>query len=146
LDANTAAPASTEGAAGVELIGVAEKAAAAEPEALGPRAEGEARHGLETPPLSPPREGSGEPGLPPREVPTKGMHKRGLEAPPPPPRESPSEGKRGPKRAPQETPRAGVLAEQEGAPFVLRDPAPGFPREGPLGVLNGSLEEASFSI
>jgi hypothetical protein len=45
LDAN-AAPAPTEGTASVKLIGVAEKAAVAEPEALEPRAEGEAGVGL----------------------------------------------------------------------------------------------------
>jgi hypothetical protein len=47
LDANTA-PVSTEGAASVKLFGVAKKAATAEPEALGPRAEGKAWCMLET--------------------------------------------------------------------------------------------------
>jgi hypothetical protein len=49
LDANTA-PVSTEGTASVKLFGVAKKATTAEPEALGPRAEGEAWCMLETPP------------------------------------------------------------------------------------------------
>ena len=90
LDAN-AAPAPTEGTASVKLIGVAEKAAAAEPEALEPRAEGEARRGLDMP-LPPSQEDSGEPRSPLREAPTKGMRNRGLEAPLSPPRESPYEG------------------------------------------------------
>ena len=84
LDADTA-PAPTKGTTSVELIGVAEKAATAEPEALEPRAEGAAWRGLETPSLLPPREGSGMLGTPPREAPNKGMRRRGLEAPPPPP-------------------------------------------------------------
>src|SRR6266851_3713843 len=45
-----AAPAYTEGAAGIELIGVAEKAAAAEPEALEPWAKSGRPRGPETPP------------------------------------------------------------------------------------------------
>ena len=61
LDAN-AAPAPTEGTASVKPIGVAEKAAAAEPEALELRAESTAWRRLETllPPL--PRNGLGKPG------------------------------------------------------------------------------------
>ena len=47
LDAN-AVPAYTEGAGGVELIGVAEKAAAAEPEALESRAKSGRGRGLQT--------------------------------------------------------------------------------------------------
>ena len=54
LDAN-AAPISTEGAASVKLFGVAKKAATTEPEALGPRAEGEAWCMLEMPPQEAPR-------------------------------------------------------------------------------------------
>jgi len=49
LDAN-AEPVFTKGAASVELFGVAKKATTAEPEALGPRAEGEVWCMLETPP------------------------------------------------------------------------------------------------
>jgi hypothetical protein len=45
LDANIV-PAPTEGTASVKLIGVAKKATAVEPEALEPRAEGKAQHGL----------------------------------------------------------------------------------------------------
>ena len=63
LDTN-ALPAPTEGTASVKLIGVAETAAAAEPEALEPREEGEARRGLDMP-LSPSQEDSGEPRSPP---------------------------------------------------------------------------------
>ena len=46
-----AAPAYTEGAAGIELISAAEKAPAAEPEALEPWAKRGRTRGLETPPL-----------------------------------------------------------------------------------------------
>jgi hypothetical protein len=96
LDAN-AAPAPTEGTASVKLIGVAEKAAAAEPEALELRAESTAWRRLETllPPL--PRNGLGEPGHhceEPRtcaagsiEAPLRSLQGR-----------SPSEGKHGPNR------------------------------------------------
>jgi hypothetical protein len=52
LDADTA-PAPTEGTASVKLIGVAEKATTAEPEALEPRAEGTVWVGLEMPSLLP---------------------------------------------------------------------------------------------
>jgi hypothetical protein len=185
LDANPTS-ASTEGAASVELFGVAKKAATAEPEALEPRAEGVAWRGHETPP-PPPGEGLGEPGSPPREVPSMGTCRRGPEAPPSPPREDlparerrpkralqrtppppppredsgypgsppreaprtgirrrdqppregPSAGKRGPQWAPQNTPRAGVLAAHEGAPLVLRDSAPGFPKQGPPWDIEG---------
>ena len=54
LDAN-ATPVSTEGAASIKLFGVAKKAATTEPEALGPRAEGEVWCMLETPPREAPR-------------------------------------------------------------------------------------------
>jgi hypothetical protein len=57
-----AAPAYTEGAAGIELIGVAEKAAAAEPEALEPWAKSGRPRGRETPP---PIEGELETPTPP---------------------------------------------------------------------------------
>jgi hypothetical protein len=57
LDAN-AEPVSTKGAASVELFGVAKKAATTEPEALEPRAEGEAWCMLETPPREAPRRAS----------------------------------------------------------------------------------------
>jgi hypothetical protein len=78
-DANVT-PAPTEGTTSVKLIGMAEKAAAAEPEALEPRAEGEARRGLDMSlPLS--QEDSGKPESLPREAPTEGMRKRELEAP-----------------------------------------------------------------
>jgi hypothetical protein len=100
-DADTA-PTPTEGTASVKLIGVAEKAATAEPEALEPRAEGAARRRLETPPLLPPREGSGVLGTPPRE-----------------------------------TPLTGILAAQEGAPTVLRNPAPGHFEESPPWDIEG---------
>jgi hypothetical protein len=102
LDANTA-PVPTEGTASVELFGVAKNAATAEPEALEPRAEGEAWRRLEKPPLPPSQKDPGVLGTPPREALNKGMRRRGLEAPPPP-RESPSEGERGPQQAPRETP------------------------------------------
>jgi hypothetical protein len=61
LDVN-AAPAPTQGTASIKLIGVAEKAAAAEPEALELRAESTAWRWLEMllPPL--PRNGLGKPG------------------------------------------------------------------------------------
>jgi len=111
LDVN-AAPAPTEGTASVELFGVAKNAATAEPEALEPRAEGEAWLRLEKPPLPPSQKDPGVLGTPPREALNKGMRRCGLEAPPPP-RESPSEGERGPQQTPRETPRAGVLALQE---------------------------------
>ena len=71
---------------------MAEKAAAAEPEALEPRAEGKAWHGLNMPlPLS--QEDSGEPKSPLQEALTKGMRRRGLEGPLSLPvlRDSPSE-------------------------------------------------------
>ena len=42
----TRTPVPAEGTASIKLIGMAEKAATAEPEALEPRAEGEAWHGL----------------------------------------------------------------------------------------------------
>ena len=77
LDAN-AVPAYTEGAGGVELIGVAEKAAAAEPEALESRAKSGRGRGLQT---LLPREGElemlssredlGAPGTLPRVAPTE---------------------------------------------------------------------------
>jgi hypothetical protein len=145
LDVDTT-PTPTEGTASVKLIGVAEKAATAEPEALEPRAEGTARRGLKTPPLLPPREGLGVLGTPPREAPTKGMRRCGLEAPPPPPRESPSEGKRKPKQAPRETPLTGILAVQEGTPTVLRNPAPGHFEESPPWDIEGEPGGGKFSI
>ena len=81
LDVSTT-PVSTKGAASVELFGVAKNAATAEPEALEPRAEGEAWRGPETPPLPPSQKDPGVLGTPPREAPDKGMRRRGLEAPP----------------------------------------------------------------
>jgi hypothetical protein len=118
---------------------VAEKAAAAEPEALEPMAEGEARCGLDM--LQPPsQEDSGEPRSSPREAPSKGMCKRGPEAPLSPPRDSPPEGKRRPQRGPQETPRVGVLALQESASTVLKcasGATPGFLGEDPSWCIEG---------
>jgi hypothetical protein len=62
LDTNVA-PALTEGTASIKLIGMAEKATAAEPEALEPRAEGKVQPGHDMP-LLPLWEDSGKPGLP----------------------------------------------------------------------------------
>jgi hypothetical protein len=62
LDANMT-PTSTKGSTSVKPIGMAEKATAAEPEALEPRAEGKAWHGLDMP-LPPSQKDSGEPRLP----------------------------------------------------------------------------------
>jgi hypothetical protein len=81
---------------------MAEKAATTEPEALEPRAEGEACHGLDMPlPLL--QEDSGEPRSPLREAPTKGMHKRGPETLLLPLQDSQLEGEHGPQQAPRET-------------------------------------------
>jgi hypothetical protein len=135
LDANTA-PVPTEGTASVELFGVAKNAATAEPEALEPRAEGEAWRRLEKPPLPPSQKDPGVLGTPPREALNKGMRRRGLEAPPPP-RESPSEGERGPQQAPRETPRAGVLALQESVSAVLKGSTPGHFEESPPWDIEG---------
>ena len=82
---------------------MAEKAAAAEPEALEPREEGKVRHGLDMP-LLPLQEDSGKPQSPPQDALTKGMGKCRLEAPLLPPQDSLSEGKRGPQWTPQEMP------------------------------------------
>ena len=74
-------------------------------------------------------------GMPPREAPNEGMRKCRLKAPPLLLPESPSKGKRGPQRAPRHMPRAGMLAVQECAPLVLRDTAPGLPKQGlPWGI------------
>ena len=135
-DAN-AAPAPTEGTASVEPASGAVEATTARPEALEPKAVSAVWRGLEQPPPPPPREGSGEPGSPPREAPNEGMRKRGLEAPPPLPPESPSEGKCGPQRAPRNTPRAGVLALQASASTALKGATPGLPKQGPPWDIEG---------
>ncbi len=77
----------TEGAGGVELIGVAEKAAAAEPEALESRAKSGRGRGLQTLlpregelEMLPSREDLGAPGTLPRVAPTEG--ERGHETTP----------------------------------------------------------------
>ncbi len=94
-----AAPAPTEGTTSVKLFGMAEKAATTEPEALEPRAEGEAWHGLETPLLPLSQEDSGESRTLPREAPTEGICRCRLEALLLLLREGPSKGKCKPKRA-----------------------------------------------
>jgi len=187
LDAN-AAPVPTKGIAGVEPASGAVEATTARPEALEPREKRAEWSELQLPPPlpPPPRVGPGKPGSPPREAPSMGTCRRGLEAPPSPPREGvsarerrpkrapqrtpppppredsgypgsppreaprtgirrrdqppregPSAGKRGPQWAPRNTPRAGVLAAHEGAPLVLRDSAPGFPKQGPPWDIEG---------
>ena len=135
LDANTA-PISTEGAAGVELIGVAKKAATAEPEAVEPRAEGEVWCRLDMLLLLS-RGASGAVGMQPRDAPTEGMHRHGLKAPLRPLREGAPGGERGPNQAPQETLQAGVLALQESASAVLKGTTPGFPEEDPPRGIEG---------
>ncbi len=59
------------------------------------------------------------------------MCMRRLEALLSPLREGLSEGKHRPQWAPQKTPQVGMWAAHEGAPLVLRDSAPRFPRQGP---------------
>jgi hypothetical protein len=106
LDANAdGTPAPTEGIASIEPASGAVEATTARPEALEPTAESAEWSKLQllppTPP--PPREGPGKPGSPPREVPSLGMCRHGLEAPPPPPREGLSASERRQKRASQRT-------------------------------------------
>jgi hypothetical protein len=77
---------------------------------------------------------------PPREALTEGVCRHNWL-----PRESPSEGKCGPHRAPHETPRVGILAAHEGMPPVLRDTAPGLPKQGPPWSIEGEPEGSKNS-
>jgi hypothetical protein len=116
LDANAyGAPAPAEGITSVEPASGAVVATAARPEALELRAEGMAWRGHETPP-PPPEEGLGEPGSPPRKVPSMGTCRRGPKAPPSPPREDLPTSERRPKRAPQRTPLPPPPQEDSGYP------------------------------
>ena len=136
LDANTS-PAPTEGTASVKLIGVAEKAATAEPEVLEPRAESAEQSGLEM--LLLPQKGLGKPGLLPQEAPTVGTCRHDQ-----PLREGTSKGECRPKLVPQETLQAGILAPQKSVLTILKGMTPGFPEKEPFGTLNGSLEGRKF--
>ena len=121
LDANPA-PAPTKDTTSIKLIGVAKKAATAEPKALELRAEGKVWHRLKL--LS--QKDLGEPGSLPQEAPRVGMHRHDQL-----PRENPSEGKRRPKQVLQKMLQAGMLAAQKSVLTILMGMTPGFPEEDP---------------
>ena len=53
------------------------------------------------------------------------------------PQEGPSKGEHEPMQTLQDTLQVGVLTAHEGAPFVLRDVTPGFPKDDPPWGIEG---------